>query len=70
MLPLFLAVLFLYLLVVPTEAVITEALLRVPTLRAVLCAALLAVLQLLHVHAADLAEWHQRSYLEPEARSL
>jgi hypothetical protein len=26
--------------------------------------------ELLYVHAADLAEWHKRSHLEPEVRRL
>ncbi len=70
LLPFFLAVLLLYLLVVPAEAVVAEALLGVPALGAVLGAALLAVVELLYVHAADLAEWHKRSHLEPEVRRL
>ena len=44
------------LLVIPSEAVVAEALLGVPTLGAVLGIALLAVVELLHVHATDLAE--------------
>ena len=70
LLPLFLAVLLLYLIVIPAEAVVAETLLGVPALGAVLGTALLAVMELLHVHTADLAEWHQRSHLEPEARRL
>jgi len=70
LLPLFLVVLLLDLLVVPAEAVVAKALFGVPALGAVLGAALLAVVELLHIHAADLAEWHKRSHLEPEARRL
>jgi hypothetical protein len=70
LLPLILAILFLYLIIIPTEAVVTKALLSVSTLSAVLRAALLAVVEFLHVHTADLAEWHMRSHLEPEVRKL
>ena len=70
LLPLFLAVLLLDLLIVPPEAIIAEALLGVSALGAVLGATLFAIVELLYVHTADLAEWHQRSHLEPEARRL
>ena len=54
---LLLAVPLIDLLVIPSEAVVAEALLGVPALGAVFGIALLAVVKLLHVHAADLAEW-------------
>jgi hypothetical protein len=56
--PLFFIILLIDLFVVPTEAVVAETLLRVPTLRAVLGIALLAVVEFLSVHAAYLAQWH------------
>ncbi len=54
---LLLAVPLIDLLVIPSEAVVAEAFFSVPALGAVLGIALLAVVELLHVHAADLAEW-------------
>lgn len=58
LLPLFFTILFIDLLVVPSEAVVAEALLYVPAFRAVLCPTLLAVVELLSIHTAYLAEWH------------
>ena len=70
LLPLFLAVLLLDLLIVPPEAIITEALLGVSALRAVLGATLFAIVELLYIHAADLTEWHTRSHHEANPRRL
>ena len=56
LLPLLFAVL-LDLLAVPSEAIIAKALIYVAALGAVLRAALLAVVELLGVHTAYIAEW-------------
>jgi hypothetical protein len=70
LLPLFLAVLLLDLLIVPPEAIIAEALLGVSALGAVLGATLFAIVELLYVHTADLAEGHTRSHQEANPRRL